>query len=244
MVTKEEILDFGQNIGVTEIGFTTVNRLVDIPSGKVLNVTVLQRILEVMPSAKSVIILAYRVWDPIFNVVAMGPIWGAEQVPRGHMGSEFYQLYSQVLDSKAWRLANYLQKEGFNSTVTRRIALKPAATIAGLGCKGKNTLIVHPAHGPFLRLSSVLTELEIDADEPYLKDLCGECVKCIEACPTKALIPYQLDIRRCLTYAAENPLSEEVADDVRALENVIIQRPTLNSFRECTICQDACPIGH
>lgn len=241
-MNKRELMKFIKGLGVTEMGIISVDRLTDLPTGKVLDVTVHHSVHDVMPSARTVIILAFKVWDPIFNVVAMGPIWNKDKIPLEQGGSEFYQLYGQIIDSKAWALSNYLLRNGFDSTVSRRIALKPTAVKAGLGCRGKSTLIINPVHGPFLRFSAVLTEAEFESDDPFSRDLCGDCTRCIDACPTKALQPYEIEIRRCLNYAAENPFSDLVDKDVRTLEKKIIQRPTLNSFRECTICQDACPI--
>ena len=234
--------DKAQSLGINKIGFTTAERLSVLPTGKILDVVEHKSVLDVFPKAKSVIIVMYRIWDPIFNIVAMGPIWQRKGEPLQEQGSEFYQLYTQVLDAKAWALANHLNRKGYDSTVSRGIALKPAATIAGLGVKGKNTLILNPEHGPFVRFTSILTEAEFEPDEQFSSDLCGDCTRCIDACPTKALKPYEIDIRRCMTYAAENQFSELIDEDVRELERKIIMRPTLNSFCECTICQDACPI--
>jgi len=225
MVTKQDIRKISKTLGVSLVGITTAARLEDLPTGKVLDVAHHRAVLEVLPSARSAIILAYRIWDPIFNVVASGPKWFKKGVSLEHEGSEFYQLYSQVLDAKAWALALYLQKNGYESVVTRRIALKPAAIVAGLGCRGKNTLTISPEYGSYIRY------------------LCGQCTRCIDACPTKALQPYEIDIRRCLTYAVENPESSEVDEDVRDLELKLIKKPSLNSFIECTICQDVCPVG-
>ena len=243
MVTKQDVVSLSKTLGFSQVGITSVGRLDDLPSGNVLDVTVLRGVRELLPSTRSVIIAAYRVWDPIFNVVASGPKWLRRGVPLEEEGSEFYQLYSQVLDSKAWVLAHYLQKKGFEATVSRRISLKPAAVKAGLGCRGKNTLILNPEHGSFVRFTEILTSALLKPDAPFSKDLCGECTKCIEACPTSALKPYEIDIRRCLTYAAENPGSAMVEEDVRELERKLIRKPTLNSFIECTICQDVCPVG-
>lgn len=242
MVTKRELIELAQNLGITKLGFTSVDRLSDLPTGKILDVTELKGVLDVFPTAKSVIVAAYKIWDPIFNVVVMGPSWDKKGIPLARQGSEFYQLYTQVLDSKAWALAQHLLKAGFNSAVSRSIALKPAAIRAGLGIQGKNTLILNPELGPLVRFTSILTEAAFESDTPFSEDLCGECTKCIDACPTKALQPYELNIRRCLTYAAENPFSELVEDDVRELEKKLILKPTRNSFCECTICQDVCPI--
>lgn len=241
MIPKEEIRETARTLGITTVGITTADRLEDLPTGEVLDVVNLRPVREILPSARSAIIVAYRIWDPIFNVVASGPKWRERGIPLEHEGMEFYQLYSQVLDAKAWALAIYLKENGHESTVTRRISLKPAAIESGLGCRGKNTLIVSPEHGPRLRFTVVLTSAELDPDEPFSRDLCGDCTRCVEACPTRALKPFEIDIRRCLTYAAENLDSPLVAEDVRELESKLIKRPTLNGFIECTICQDACP---
>jgi epoxyqueuosine reductase len=240
LVTNQEIESFSKTLGISLIGVTTAERLRDLPTGNVLDVTRLQSVLEVLPSTRSVIIAAYKTWDPIFNVVASGPTWLKEIVPLESQGSEFYQLYSQVLDAKAWALAHYLQTNGFEAIVSRRISLKPAAVESGLGARGKNTLVINPEYGPFVRFTAILTSAELEPDEPSALDVCGDCLRCVETCPTKALRPYEIDIRRCLTYAAENHGSPLVAEDVRELERKLIKRPTLNSFIECTICQDVC----
>ena len=240
MVTNQEIVSFSKTLGISLIGITTADRLRDLPTGNVLDVTNLLGVLEILPSTRSVIIVAYKIWDPIFNVVASSPRWLKEGVPLESQGSEFYQLYSQVLDAKAWALAHYLQTNGFEAVVSRRISLKPAAVESGLGARGKNTLVINPEHGPYVRFTAILTSAELEPNEPCTMDICGGCLRCVEACPTKALQPYEIDIRRCLTYAAENHESPLVAEDVRELERKLIKRPTLNSFIECTICQDVC----
>jgi len=240
LVTNQEIVSFSKTLGISLVGITTAERLRDLPTGKVLDVTNLLGVLEILPSTRSVIIVAYKTWDPIFNVVVNGPKWLKEGVSLGSQGSEFYQLYSQVLDAKAWALAHYLQTSGFDAIVSRRISLKPAAVESGLGFRGKNTLVINPEQGPYVRFTAILTSAELEPDEPSAMDICGDCMRCVEACPTKALQPYEIDIRRCLAYAAENLGSPLVAEDVRELERKLIKRPTLNSFIECTICQDVC----
>lgn len=241
MVSKEEIIGLSKEIGVTGIGFASIDRLADLPTGRILDAAEHKSILDIFPKTRTVIILMYRVWDPIFNVVAMGPTWKRKGVPLPEKGSEFYQLYSQVLDGKAWFIAELMIKEGFDSTVSRRFALKPAAIIAGLGVKGKNTVILNPDNGSMVRFTGILTEAEFEPDEPLELNICKDCTQCIKACPTGALKPFEIDIYRCLTYAAENPFSKNVTQDVRQVEEKIIRRPSINSFIECTICLDSCP---
>src|SRR5579864_6308320 len=74
------------------------------------------------------------------------------------------------------------------------------AKYAGIGWLGKNTCIINQKKGSWLFLAVILTSLELAPDMPA-PDRCGTCTRCIEACPTNALIaPYQLDSNRCISY--------------------------------------------
>ncbi|MGH9489148.1 MAG: tRNA epoxyqueuosine(34) reductase QueG [Terriglobales bacterium] len=102
---------------------------------------------------------------------------------------------------------------------------------AGLGWIGKNTCLIHPRIGSFFYLGVILLADEIEPDEP-LPDRCGSCTRCIQACPTGALTPYQMDARRCLAYL-NLELRGPIPAEFRAAmgDNVI----------GCDICQDVCP---
>jgi len=156
---------------------------------------------------------------------------------------ERYQLYYEVLKNKAWRIVEYLVKKGHEALISLDIPLKTLAVRCGLGSQGKNTLLIAPNYGPRIRLISVLTTAKLEGDEPFKDDLCGECEKCISACPTKALEPYKIKINRCLTYAVEKPDAKDLSGDVRKIEKRLTLRPTSNSYIECTICIEACPFG-
>lgn len=243
LVTSLEVKEYAGSLKIALAGITTPGRLRDLPTGSVEGVKTLRSVTEELPSARSVMILAYHVWDPMFNLAVSDPRWRGYGMHGADEVFEWYQLYGEVVKNKAWQLVNYLNVLGHDAVVANNIPLKPAAVIAGLGCRGKNTLLVTPEYGPRVRLAAVLTSAELEPDEPFTEDLCGKCERCIHACPTGALLPHEIDIKRCLTYAAESPESPDVEEDVRDLERRLIIKPSPNSFVECTICQDACPIG-
>jgi epoxyqueuosine reductase len=230
-------------VGFVSVGISNPSQLRGLPYGWVGKVSNLRSPEELLPTVKSVILMGFNAWDRAFNLAVDSPDWKGYGMHTPDQLLERYQFYYEIMENKAWRIVDYLGKRGFESLPSFGIPLKTAAVKCGLGCQGKNTLLVTPGYGPRVRLISVLTTAELDIDEPYKEDLCGDCENCVVACPTKALEPYKLKINRCMTYSAESPNSSDVTDDVRKLERRLIEKPTQHSYIECTICIDVCPIG-
>ena len=106
------------------------------------------------------------------------------------------------------------------------------AKYAGVGWIGKNTCVLNQKLGSWLFLGVILTSLELQADVPA-PDRCGSCTRCIEACPTDALIaPYQLDSNKCISYLTIEKRGA-IPEDIREG----IGRQVFG----CDICQDVCP---
>jgi epoxyqueuosine reductase len=106
------------------------------------------------------------------------------------------------------------------------------AKYAGVGWIGKNTCIINQQVGSWLFLGVILTSLELTVDMPA-PDRCGTCTRCIEACPTDALIaPYQLDSNKCIAYLTiekRGSIPENMRDGIG------------HQVFGCDICQDVCP---
>lgn len=106
------------------------------------------------------------------------------------------------------------------------------AKYAGVGWVGKNTCIIHQKKGSWLFLGVILTSLEVEADLPA-PDRCGTCTRCIEACPTDAIVaPYQLDSNKCISYLTiekRGAIPEELREGMG------------RHVFGCDICQDVCP---
>ena len=106
------------------------------------------------------------------------------------------------------------------------------AKYAGVGWIGKNTCLINQKKGSWLLLGVILTSLELEPDLPA-PDRCGTCTRCIEACPTDAILaPYQLDSNKCISYLTIEKRGS-IPQDLRAGMG--------RHIFGCDICQDVCP---
>ena len=106
---------------------------------------------------------------------------------------------------------------------------------AGLGWIGKNTMLIHPRHGSWFLLGELFLSVPLPADAP-VPDRCGTCTRCIDACPTEALVPYRMDASKCISYLTlEN--RADIASEFHA--------PIRNAgyIIGCDICQSVCPFN-
>jgi len=243
MTLTQDLKKEAKKAGFVAVGVSNLNMLRDLPYGKIKYVGVLKTPQVELPEAKSVILMGINAWDTAFNLVVNSWNLHFNKKHKPRVPSESYQLYYQIMNNKAWKIAHYLMKRGYDSIPSVDIPLKTAAVKCGLGCQGKNTLLVTPTYGPRVRLVSVLTTAELDIDEPYRENLCKNCEKCVLACPAKAIEPYKLKVNKCMVYSSENPSSKDISDETRKLEKRLVKRPTANSFIDCTTCLEACPIG-
>jgi epoxyqueuosine reductase len=104
---------------------------------------------------------------------------------------------------------------------------------SGTGWLGKNTLLIHPKQGSYFFLAELIIDIELDADGP-MKDYCGRCKRCIEACPTQAIAAegYLLDSSKCISY-----LTIELREAIpKAFKGQMD-----NWMYGCDICQEVCP---
>ncbi|MFX1576153.1 MAG: epoxyqueuosine reductase [Promethearchaeota archaeon] len=243
MTLTDELKKRAMDAGFVTVGITTPEKLHGLPHGWVHTVQNLRTPEEVLPNVKSVMVLGYYAWDKSLNIAVDSTYLRDRDKRTPEVSLERYQLYYEILKNKAWTIVEYLTKRGHETCLTLSIPLKTSAVRCGMGSQGKNTLLINPTYGPRIRLIAILTDAELTTDDPFTDDLCGDCEKCLKACPTKALEPYKIKITRCLTYAAEQPQAQDVSKEVRDVEKKLTQRPTPNSYIECIICIDACPIG-
>jgi epoxyqueuosine reductase len=184
----------------------------------------------VLDGARSLVMLgtAYRTSEP----AAAGP--GQGRVSRYAWGFDYHDLLREKLS----RLAECVLVEAPAAHVRGIVDTAPLlerefAELAGLGWIGKNTLLLNRKLGSWFFLAALLTDLELEYDQPHAANHCGTCTACLDACPTGAFVgPYQLDAQRCISY-----LTIELRGAVPAE-----LRPGMGDWVfGCDVCQEVCP---
>ncbi|MDZ7290572.1 MAG: tRNA epoxyqueuosine(34) reductase QueG [candidate division KSB1 bacterium] len=146
--------------------------------------------------------------------------------------------YHDLLREKLAALHSFLEKEagpnykGRYYVDTGPVLDRVFAKYAGLGWFGKNTNLINQRLGSWFFLGELITNLVLEFDAPP-PDRCGTCRRCMDACPTGAIIaPYVLDARRCISY-----LTIELRDEIPGA----LRSPMRQHVFGCDICQDVCP---
>lgn len=150
-------------------------------------------------------------------------------------GADYHVTVKRKLEKLAtWLAAHSPDPFCYVSYVdTGPILEKSLAQRAGIGWIGKNTCLINQSIGSYFVVGELITTLELQADRPT-SNHCGSCMRCLEACPTNALVaPYELDARKCISYhTTENRASELPEEIASKLDGWI---------GGCDICQEVCP---
>jgi len=184
---------------------------------------------ELVPGAKSVVSLMYNYFtekkqeDPDAPKISM---------------YAYGEDYHRVVRDKLTALLEALRREA--GPVEGRCFVDSAPVLerdwakrGGLGWVGKNTLLINPKAGSYFFLAELIIDLELAPDGP-MKDYCGTCRRCIDACPTEAISPqgYLLDASKCISYLTIE-LKEAIPEEFSGKMD--------NWMFGCDVCQEVCP---
>jgi epoxyqueuosine reductase len=173
------------------------------------------------------------------SAVVVGLDYGGRQpsgaVARYARGAD----YHDVMLDKLGRLHRWIEDDlgesvrGKAYVDTGPVLERDLARRAGLGWFGKNTNLINPGRGSYFFLGALLLDAELAPDAPFEEDRCGRCTRCLDACPTDALVaPGTLDATRCISYLTIE-LRGSIPEPLREDMGVLIYG--------CDICQEVCP---
>lgn len=242
---KQEIIEYSKTIGIDKIGFTTAstfdelkNRLIrqqelGFQSGfeepdieKRVNPALL------MEEPRSIISIALA-----YPSKMNGRVTSKQGERRGLFCRASWGLdYHLVLKERLKKLEEFIMEKVPHAKCksmvdTGELSDRAVAERAGIGWSGKNCAIITPEFGSYVYLGEMITNLPFAPDEP-MEDQCGDCNKCIEACPTGALVQGgQINAQRCIAFLTQTKdfIPDEFRDKIG------------NRLYGCDSCQTACP---
>jgi epoxyqueuosine reductase len=237
-------------LGISEIGFTDLKSMGDefsrfknwIDNGYHADMKWLERnhdkrhnpskVIDADSGTAIVCLLSYntgRYYNKSFNSDANGKIaqyaWGRDYhdvVPK-----TLNELVKRVKSESGIEFPNRIYSDT-GPLLERDLAVK-----AGVGWRGKNSLILNKKLGSYTFIGIILTSIELPIDEPLL-DRCGTCTLCLDNCPTGAIIsPYIVDSNKCISYLTiESPVDKELNEDLSGW------------IYGCDVCQMVCPYNN
>ncbi len=148
--------------------------------------------------------------------------------------------YHDVVKEKLEQLFSFIKQQA--GEVNGRCFVDSAPVLerawakrSGIGWQGKNTNILTKRNGSYFFLAEIILDIELEYDS-HVKDYCGTCTKCIDACPTDAIYePYKVDGSKCISY-----FTIELKDEILPVE---MKGKFENWMFGCDICQQVCPIN-
>jgi epoxyqueuosine reductase len=183
---------------------------------------------KIVPEARAVVVVLDNYYTPDGVAEPAAP-----RVAKYARGKDYHRATGQRLS----QLAEFLRARGARLARTfvdaGPVPERELAQRAGLGWIGKNTMLIRPDAGSFFFIASVFTDLVLETDDAFDLDRCGTCTRCLDACPTDALVePRLLDATRCISYLTieqKGPIPDGLAERFQGY------------VFGCDICNDVCP---
>ena len=183
---------------------------------------------KLVPGAKSVISLSYNYFPPKKLISENNFI-----ISKYAYGRDYHKVLRNKLKKLFTKIRDKIgEVEGRVFVDSAPIHERAWAKLSGVGWIGKNSLLINKNQGSYFFLAEIICDLDLEYDEPVL-NRCGNCTRCIDACPTDAITKAQvIDANKCISYLTiEN--KEKIPKELRGSIN--------NSIFGCDICQDVCP---
>jgi epoxyqueuosine reductase len=184
---------------------------------------------RLVPDARSVITLLLNYFP------AARQINGPPKVSKYAYGKDYHEVIKgklKELMAAVTSSAGEIHGRGFVDSAP--VLERSWAVKSGLGWIGKNGNLINKQSGSFFFICTLIVDLELEYDDPFVKDFCGTCTKCIDSCPTEAILDDKvIDASRCISYFTIE------------LKEALIPGEMKNKFDNwmfgCDVCQDVCP---
>ncbi|MCM3588937.1 tRNA epoxyqueuosine(34) reductase QueG [Mesobacillus maritimus] len=244
---KQDIIDYSKKIGIDKIGFASPSPFTEMKNRLIrqqelnyqsgfeepdIEKRVRPDLIFENPQSIIAIAVAYPSKMKVRVVSKKGERRGI--FCRASWGEDYHHILRRKLKLLEEYIAERVPEAKFKSMVdTGELVDRAVAERAGIGWSGKNCSIITPEFGSYVYLGEMITNLPFEPDSP-MEDQCGSCTKCIEACPTGALVQGgQLNSQRCIAFLTQTKgfLPEEFRDKLG------------NRLYGCDSCQTACPIN-
>ena len=184
---------------------------------------------KLVPGARSVITLLLNYFP------AEQQNCHAPQVSKYAYGKDYHEVIKRKLNVFLQTLKEHVGEiHGRGFTDSAPVLERSWAVKSGLGWVGKNGNLITKNSGSFFFIATLITDLELETDDLFAKDYCGTCTKCIDNCPTEAILPGKvIDGSKCISYFTIELKDMLIPDKMKGRFE--------NNLFGCDICQDVCP---
>ncbi|HEY0356668.1 MAG TPA: tRNA epoxyqueuosine(34) reductase QueG [Flavisolibacter sp.] len=183
---------------------------------------------KLVPGARSVITL-------LKNYYPSQPISNELKISKYAYGKDYHEVIKTHLKQMISELQEKIGEFSGRGFVDSAPVLERTwAKRSGLGWIGKNGNLITRQSGSFFFIATLVVDLELEYDDPFAKDYCGSCNKCVEACPTQAILPDKtINGSQCISYFTIELKDEIIPGEMKGKFN--------NWMFGCDVCQDVCP---
>lgn len=184
---------------------------------------------KLVPGARSVITLLMNYYPAAHQEA------GQPKVARYAYGKDYHEVIKKKLQALLGLIKEHIgEVQGRGFVDSAPVLERSWAVLSGLGWVGKNGNLINKKKGSYFFIATLITDLELEYDDPFVRDYCGTCTRCIDACPTNAILPGKtIDGSKCISYFTIE------------LKEQLIPEQYRNQFDNwmfgCDTCQEVCP---
>ena len=181
---------------------------------------------KLVPGAQSVITLLKNYFPPSTS---------KNKISKYAYGNDYHEVIKTSLKKMIFELQEKIgQFQGRGFVDSAPVLERTWAQKSGLGWIGRNGNLITKQSGSFFFIATLIVDIELNYDDPFAKDFCGTCKRCIESCPTEAILPDKtINGSKCISYFTIELKDEIIPEEVKGKFQ--------NWMFGCDICQDVCP---